>query len=286
MGAIIGKTYFGNNIVFGLGNPPESSFDADAQAYIDEVLAVGGTLSAGDQTAINSFYVDLKANSLYTELKYMYPFMGGVSASNAIEGLAPTDANRILSYTGSLLSASAHTSAGVDCTAASFIGRATQNNSPSSYHSSINDITIGAYVSTAITNDENFVISSTIDNTNRYQMNIPFDSNNVYGGIGINTFAIYNNGAAPVGRWIASRTSTTNLTTYKNGSSVVTQTANNSSGVLSTSNIIFFNSPVIAVPQRPFNGVCGFIFGANGLSGAEISTFDGILSTFLTAIGR
>ena len=42
--------------------------DADATAYINAVLAAGGELSAGQQTAINTFFVDLKSDGIYSKL--------------------------------------------------------------------------------------------------------------------------------------------------------------------------------------------------------------------------
>jgi hypothetical protein len=153
-------------------------------------------------------------------------------------------------------------------------------------HSSVNDVTLGAYVSSATTNDQSFIIAKTGNtvSNNRYQMNIPLDSNNVYVGIGSANFTSYNNGSAPVGRWYASRTSSTLITTYKNGTSVATNTSTNTGGL--SANPPAFFGPENQFALSEFYGVCGFIFGGNGLSGAEISTLDGILSTFLTAIGR
>ena len=63
--------------------------DADAQAYITEVKAQGGTLSAAEETAIETFYTDLKTAGLYTKLHVFYPFLGGTAGSNAVEGIDP-----------------------------------------------------------------------------------------------------------------------------------------------------------------------------------------------------
>lgn len=63
--------------------------DADATAYINAVLAAGGELSAGQQTAINTFFVDLKSDGIYSKLYIMYPFLGGVANSNKINALNP-----------------------------------------------------------------------------------------------------------------------------------------------------------------------------------------------------
>lgn len=270
---------------FAFVKSPASTFDANAQAYIDKVIAEGGTLSSANQTAINNLYVSLKANSLYTELKYMYPFMGGTANSNGICGINPNTAGYTLTWGGYLTGSAGHTSAGINTTGGGGYGSLAVNTA--TIHSSVNSVTLGAYISTATTNDEGFVIAKTSDSVNasqRYQMNIPYDSNVVYTGIGLAQFATYDNGAAPTGRWYGSRTSSTSLTLYKNGSSVATNTTTNT-GALSAAPPQLFSADN-STTVNLFTGVCGFIFAGNGFSGAQVSTFDGILSTFLTAIGR
>jgi hypothetical protein len=263
------------------------SVDADAQAYINQVISVGGTLSTSQQTAIYNLYSGLKSNGLYSEIKYMYPFMGGISASHAISGITPTNSSYTITWTAGLAASAAHTSAGVTTVPA--LGYGTLGVSPSTVHSSVNNVTLGAYVSTATTNDQGFLFGYNVifGENNRYQFNIPFDSNNVY-FISGNTSALnsYNNGAAPTGRWIGSRTTSTAASLYKNGSSVNSTTNSNAGAVLSTNSIQFFSNANTTSGTIPFNGVVGFLFGGNGLSGSQVSTLDGIISTFLTAIGR
>ncbi len=50
--------------------------DTDAQAYITEVKAQGGTLSLAEETAIDKFYTNLKSAGLYAKLHVFYPFIG------------------------------------------------------------------------------------------------------------------------------------------------------------------------------------------------------------------
>jgi len=63
--------------------------DADATAYINAVITAGGSLSAGEQTSIDTFYVNLKSLGIYSKLHVMYPVLGGVSNSNKINALNP-----------------------------------------------------------------------------------------------------------------------------------------------------------------------------------------------------
>jgi hypothetical protein len=60
-----------------------ASFDADALAFFARVTAAGGTLSATEQTATNQLVLDLKANSLWTPMKAIYPMVGASAAACA-----------------------------------------------------------------------------------------------------------------------------------------------------------------------------------------------------------
>jgi len=55
-----------------------SSFDPDAKAFIDAAVLTDTT----QKNAINTLVIDLKANSLWTKFKIIYPFIGGTSAKH------------------------------------------------------------------------------------------------------------------------------------------------------------------------------------------------------------
>ena len=77
---------------------PGPSFDPDATTYINAVIAAGGTLSPTQQTAIDTFYVGLKADGIYNKFYYLHLFFGGTAGSNAINAKNPGTYN--LSFQG------------------------------------------------------------------------------------------------------------------------------------------------------------------------------------------
>ena len=77
------------NTPFAFMAAPAGGGDPDAATYIAAVLAAGGTLSSPQQTAINTYFVDLKAEGLYSKLYYMHLFLGGVENSNKINAVNP-----------------------------------------------------------------------------------------------------------------------------------------------------------------------------------------------------
>ena len=58
-------------------------YDSDAQAFFDRVTAAGGTLTTTEKTATNQLVLDLKANSLWTPMKAIYPMVGASAAACA-----------------------------------------------------------------------------------------------------------------------------------------------------------------------------------------------------------
>jgi hypothetical protein len=60
-----------------------ASFDADASAFFGRVSTAGGTLSATEKAAVNQLVLDLKANSLWTPMKAIYPMVGASAAACA-----------------------------------------------------------------------------------------------------------------------------------------------------------------------------------------------------------
>jgi hypothetical protein len=83
-----------------------ASFDADAAAFFNRVTTAGGSLSLTEKQAVNQLVLDLKANSLWTPMKAIYP-MVGASAAACAQNLKSS------SFTGSFTSGWTFASTGV-----------------------------------------------------------------------------------------------------------------------------------------------------------------------------
>jgi len=57
--------------------------DVDAQAFFSRVTAAGGTLSATEQTAVNTLVVSMKSAGIWTAMKAVYPMVGASAAACA-----------------------------------------------------------------------------------------------------------------------------------------------------------------------------------------------------------
>ena len=69
--------------------PQTAGGDADATAYISAITTAGGTLSGAEETAIDTFFTDLKSAGVYSQLHAMYPFLGGVANAHKINAVNP-----------------------------------------------------------------------------------------------------------------------------------------------------------------------------------------------------
>jgi hypothetical protein len=136
-----------------------ASFDADAVAFFNRVTTAGGTLSSTEKSAVNQLVLDLKANSLWTRMKAIYP-MVGASAAACAQNLKSS------SFTGTFTSGWTFASTGVTPngtsaymdTALNSSTQLTTNNTHLSYYSRTNQypysganvqVTLGATISPA-----------------------------------------------------------------------------------------------------------------------------------------
>ena len=83
-----------------------SGVDADWLAYYNRVIAAGGSLTTTEQNATKQLVADLKANSLWTPMKAIYP-MVGASAAACAQNLKSS------SFTGTFTSGWTFASSGV-----------------------------------------------------------------------------------------------------------------------------------------------------------------------------
>ena len=81
-------------------------YDADAQAFI----TAAGITNTTQQGAINTLVVQLKANSLWTNMQAIYPYVGGTAASHKYNLKDPRDLDAAfrLEYRGSSVTHSAN----------------------------------------------------------------------------------------------------------------------------------------------------------------------------------
>ena len=69
---------------------PSTPPDADATAYLNAVIATGGTLNPTISAATYTLFEDLKTAGLYSKMTLMYPMLGSIASSIAINAINPS----------------------------------------------------------------------------------------------------------------------------------------------------------------------------------------------------
>lgn len=70
-----------------------TAYDPDAQLFFNAQTAAGVTLTTTEKDAVNQSVLDLKANSLYTKMKFWYPIVGNTATGQKFNLINPLDSN-------------------------------------------------------------------------------------------------------------------------------------------------------------------------------------------------
>ena len=180
--------------------------DPDAAAFFARVTAAGGTLSATEKTAVNTLVVTLKANSLWSAMKAIYP-MVGASAAACAQNLKSS------SFTGTFTSGWTFASTGVTGNGSSAYMNSTLNPSVSL---SQNSTHISYYTRT-----DTFTASYEIGARSSFFLDLAIRyGGTTYGGVyaGESSFSDSNS----LGLYQSNRIVSTEQTVWKNGVKSVT----------------------------------------------------------------
>jgi hypothetical protein len=245
-----------------------ASFDADAVAFFNRVTTAGGTLSTTEKQAVNQLVLDLKANSLWTPMKAIYP-MVGASAAACAQNLKSS------SFTGTFTSGWTFASTGV------------KPNGTSAYM----ETDLFPNVSLSLNNASYTIYSRT--NTSASEGDIGVKTTiGGYTGMFSNTGGLFygymgelNNTTAANGDsrgfFTMSRSSSTQLYFYKNGAALGTNPKSSNSSSLNSQSIII-GSTNAQFSNREY----AFASIGDGLTNTQASNFYTAVQAFQTTLSR
>ena len=271
--------------------PAGGGYDPDAQAYIDAVIASGGTLSSPNQDAINTLFVDLKTAGVYAKTVMMYPYTGNTQNSNAIEGLNPGTNNITFNtVTGSWTF-----------------------NSNGATPATQGWATNGVYLNTVLTTNNAAIFSYLgTDNSFGGDYCIDFGSADDLGVNGLNGLIggssqpdsnsyFYNNDGGTtrisvssssipngIGAILINRTSSTVFNVWRNGTKLATDTDTNG-GVLPSVNPLYMPAPgnsSISYVNKYSTRRHQFDWVGEGLNDTQAADLQTIVNDFQTSLGR
>ena len=247
-------------------------YDPDAVAFFTAANITDTT----QKSAVNNLVLSLKSDNIWSKMKALYPVVGGVESSHAVNLKQPGTFNLVF-QTGWT-----HSSTGMKPNGATYANTflnastvLTNNNVHLSFYSrtqnsSISGVNMGAYDGT---NEINLF---------QYYASVAVKGCSIYGYP--NSAATFNNSNTR-GFQIGSRTSTTSLKLYFNGTFLINQT--NSNTLVTPPRDIFIGaSNFNLTPSQYTPHECAFASIGDGLTDAEASAFYTAVQTYQTTLGR
>jgi hypothetical protein len=254
----------------------QQGFDVDTIAFINRVIAAGGSLSATEQNAVNQLVLDLKKYNLWYSMKAVYPFVGASAAACSRNLIAPLS-------NGTFTAGWTYSSNGVNGNGTSAFFNTNLNQSASlsasNNHISIYSRTdlngIGVYVDCGITNNTSYSFN---------QISIRTSGNSIYEN-GSQVISLAN--ANSLGLYIGTSTSTTSAKLYKNGSSIGSSTTTQARTLFN--NNIYIGSTCFSTTNAGLYFTTrqyAFASIGDGLNDAQASDLYTAVQNFQTSLGR
>jgi hypothetical protein len=251
-----------------------ASFDADAVAFFNRVTTAGGTLSTTEKQAVNQLVLDLKANSLWTPMKAIYP-MVGASAAACAQNLKSS------SFTGTFTSGWTFASTGVTPNGTS--AYMDTNLIPNSVLSSVNSTHLSYY---SRTNNAGTTVRAEMGCVNNIALFLPLLQLIVYGKENVinDQFLaqaydytagtqIQVTGTNSLGFFAMSRTAINLLKAYKNNSTISSATTNQTQTTMPTNNLYLGAWNQNGTAAKFSNRECAFASIGDGLTDTQASNF-------------
>jgi len=257
------------------------TYDADAQAYFNANTTI---TSSADKNAINTFYLGLKSDSIYTKIKAMYLPIWGTAASSKWN-LINNRSFDLTFTTGWTFSSGGALPNGTSAYADTFLipsTALTSNSNHISYYSRTNiaqaSVEIGCQTDPPIGFTDNRTLYQYLRYTaDGYALSVT--------NIDANRLNLTNTNS--LGLFIGSRTSNVSLKAYKNNATIGTQTAI-SHGTQSSISVILGAFKRLSTTQTfslYSSKQCAFASIGDGLTDAEASNFYTRVNTLMTYFG-
>lgn len=245
-------------------------YDADAAAFFTAASITDTT----QKNAVNQLVLDLKSASIWTKMKALYPVIGGVASSHAVNLKTPG------TYNLTFATGWTHASTGMTPNGATY--------ADTNFNPSINLTTSNGHVSFYSRNiaqgGYDIGVAST-SNISEVNIVARFTDDKFYSSYGNYSSLPNTNNTDGRGLYITNRNSTTTTVGYKNTSKVILTAQ---TGVLPNLNIFIsgLNKNGIPNPGNYGNKQCAFASIGDGLTDAEASSFYTAVQNYQTTLGR
>jgi hypothetical protein len=253
------------------------AIDADAQAFFDRVTTAGGSLTNTEKSAVNTLVIALKANSLWTPMKAIYP-MVGASAAACAQNLKSSSFTGTFTSTGWTFASTGVTPNGTSAylnTALVPSIQLTGTSTHLSYYSrttSTTGLEIGSWNTFYVTGSE--LVLNRSNNTHAY-----------VNSSGVNIDKVNPSTQDSQAFFIASRTAINLLKMYRNASLLATN-SNTATIGLSGFNTYIGASNDYGTAGSFSNKQCAFASIGDGLTDTQASNLYTAVQAFQTTLSR
>jgi hypothetical protein len=239
--------------------PKAPAVDPDAQAFITAASITDPT----QQAAINTLVLDLKGYSIWTKMKAIYPIVGGIASSHAVNLKTPG------TYNLTFGTGWTHTSNGMT----SLMTFAQTGIQPSTVLG-LNDAHL-SYFTTGFIDSTAVCMIGAYNAPNRLAI-----YTQGYFGVNSSAWSTYTYSGGTQKFRVISRLSST-VQKFANNGTIQTATLNSS--VRPTANIELAR---LGGATDNFNGICKFASIGDGLTDTDIANFNTAVTTYQTALSR
>jgi hypothetical protein len=259
--------------------------DADWLAYYNRVIAAGGSLTTTEQSATLQLVLDLKANSLWTPMKAIYP-MVGASAAACAQNLKSS------SFTGTFTSGWTFASTGVTGNGTSAYMNTGLN---ASTNLTFNSAHLSFYSRTnSVTGDKSEI--SVIDNNSTYLPLMALQIKRTEGAA-VDRFAsfmysylavdaINNQNLDSKGYYLITRTASNSYKGFKNNNQQGSTITTNGQSTAPNRNLYIGASNVAGTAGSFSDRQCAFASIGDGLTDTQASDFYTAVQAFQTTLSR
>jgi len=252
----------------------EVAFDADAAAYLADVIASGGTTDATISAATNTLFTSLKSNGLYSKMKAMWPYVGATASSHSINALL--DKTFDITWNGGMTH-------GVSGSTGNGTNGYGNTNFSKNDMTAYNDYSFGGYQNTPL---GTATMISVFNSNNKCQLGANLSGTDWFARSMNNSQLSTANSGNITGNYIVNRDSSDDTAVYRNATEILSATQSPLVGADSQPFYVF-NTNVSGSPGSNYgtHTMC-FAFVGEGLTTSEITAFDGIINDFQTSLGR
>lgn len=244
------------------------TYDADAVAFFTAASITDTT----QKNAVNTLVLSLKSANIWTKMKALYPVVGGIASSHAVNLKTPG------TYNLTFATGWTHSNTGMTPNGATY---ANTNFNPQSIITDTNNFSLTYYSRTNI--DSGCDIGVFNSSTNSASQIFPKSSGIRYVRV-FSSFTTESTSESTSAFYINSRLNSTTVKAYRNGTTLTT---------LSLSNLGNINYNVYIGARNNVNTAdafstrqCAFASIGDGLTDVEASSFYTAVQTFQTTLGR